>query len=239
VLNTEAKQTPGLVPFSMKRLGKGYAILLNFTLSTAAMNCKDGTYDSFMRDLIAACGVNSSLKTEGLPADSVTRIRKGDGFDLIGFTNGRMANNGIDGGDVTVTLPKEGYVYEVGKGAVGNSREFKFQFSPVFKLFTVFQQKQKNPDFKLSAEIARPGIPLQLDLMPFPKDRVYLLQIRNQKGELIRFRNESVTHEVICTDGKMKNFPVCFSYSDGKGGYTLTLTDIATGLKSVKNVDLN
>ncbi len=239
VLNTEAMQTPGLTPFSVKKLGKGYAVLLNFTLSTAKMNCQDGTYESFMRDLLAACGVRPALKTTGLPASSVTRIRKGNGFDLIGFTNREMASNGVDGGEVTVTLPQEGYVYEVGKGAIGKKQEFKFKFAPVFKLFAVFQQEQKTPDFKLSAEVATPGIPLQLDLTTFPTGRVYLLQIRNQKGEMIRFRNEAVTHEVICIDGKTKNFPVCFSFSDSKGQYTLTLTDIATGLKSEKIVQLN
>lgn len=238
VLNSEAMQTPGFMPFSVKKTGKGYAVLLNFTLSTAKMNCKDGSYDSFMRDLLAACGVKPALKTTGLPADSVTRIRKGNGFELIGFTNRKMAENGVDGGEVTVTLPQEGYVYEVGKGAIGKNQEFKFQFAPVFKLFTVFRQEQKAPLFKLSEEVAKPGIPLQLDLTPFQKDRVYLLQIRNQKGELIRFRNEAVTHEVICADGKTKSFPICFSYSDNKGQYTLTLTDIATGLKSVKTISL-
>jgi len=235
---SSAMVTPGIKPFSVRKYGKGQAVLLNFTLGTAKIGAKDGDFDKFMLDLLAACGVKPEIISGNLPPNSVVRVRKGDGFELVGITNRSMAMGGRDGGEMSLTFPSSSYIYEVGKGFMAQGKTGKFKFAPPFKLLTFFKSEQTAPPLKLSSSTVVPGTPVQLDLSPFAKGRIMLLQVRDGRGKLIRYRNEAVTHEVFKIDGKRKNRPIYFAYTDPKGKYEIMLQDVATGLKTRKIVVL-
>ena len=166
------------------------------------------------------------------------RVRQGRGFDLVGVTNRRLAAAGKDGGEMTVTFPKAGYIYEVGKGFVARGEAAKFKLAPPFRLFASFAAEQKPPPLRLSATTASPGAALNLDLSGFAPGQVLLLQVRDPQGRLVWKRSEAVTHEVFEVNPREKTRPIHFAYTAPAGKYTVTLTDVATGLSSKANVEL-
>ena len=237
-LVSEAPVTPGIAPFTVRRYGKGHAVLLNFPLANAKLSAKGDTFDRFMLDLLAACGVAPTVKVTGLPDESIVRVRQGRGFHLMGLMNRRLAVGGRDGGAVTVTFPKAGTIYEPGKGRVARGRTVTCTFAPPFKLFAIFPTPQQPPTLRLSSTTARPGTPITLDLSPFAPGRVLLVQIRDAGGHLIRPRSEAVVHEVFEVDPRQKTRPIYFAYNAPKGTYKLTLTAVVTGLASQASIDL-
>jgi hypothetical protein len=236
-LTSEASMTPGLPPFTVRKYGQGQAVLLNFTLATARLDAPE-QFDRFLLELLAACGVTPTVKTEALPPESIVRLRQGEGFDLVGLTNRRLANRGHDGDEVTLTFPESGYLYEVNKGFVGKQNSVKFRFAPPFKLFTRFATEQTAPPLRLSANTATPGTPVRIDLSPFAAGRVLWLQIADPEGQRVWKHSETVRHEVIEVNPRQRTWPLHFAYNAPRGTYTLTLTDVATGLSSQAKMEL-
>jgi hypothetical protein len=235
---TDALTTPGIKPFSIHKFGKGQAVLLNFSLGSAKIGSDNKQFNTFMLNILVACKIKTDLKITNLPQDSVIRIREGDGFELIGFTNRRLAKSGKNGENVTVTLPEKRYIYEVDSGLLKHSNSFTFKFAPAFKLFSAFDHEQSAPKIKLSSKTAKPGTPLILDISSLPKGRIMRLQVFDKEGKNILYRNEAVTHEVFETDGKMIKKLIHFAYNYPKGNYKINLTDIATGLNSSETITL-
>ena len=153
----EASSFPGIAPFTVRRHGKGRAVLLNFTLATAKLHCEPGAMDKFLLELLGACGIKPTVKTTGLPVESVVRVREGKGFELVGLTNRALALAGKDAGEGTLTFSKPGYIYEVGKGLAVKGDNVKFQFAPPFKLYALFDRSRKPPRSSCPARWRAPG----------------------------------------------------------------------------------
>ncbi len=258
----------GLAPFAVRKIGKGQAVLLNFTFASARDSGNSAAFDKFMLDMMSACGVSPSVRLEGLPPESIVRVRQGEGFELVGVTNRRMASAGENGKEnVLLKFPENGYIYEVWQGeddparmvdfnstfdemrkAVDSLCEMKgrvvkggsvsFKLSPPFRLYSFFKDEQQAPPMKLSGGTAVPGRPLELDLSPFPPGRVLCLQIRDKDGRLVNPRCEAVTREVFEVAPGRPKHLIYFPFNAPKGEYGLTLRDVATGLSSMAKVKL-
>ena len=63
------------------------------------------------------------------------------------------------------------------------------------------------------------------------------MQPHDPQGRLVYPRSEATTREVFETTGQ-KEFPIHFAHNDPKGKYSLTLTDVNTGLSSRAEVTL-
>ncbi len=237
-LTSEAPMTPGLPACTVRQYGKGQAVLLNFTLGAAYLNTSAQEFSQFVTDLLAACGITPSIKTEGLPPGSILRVRQGRGFDLVGVLDRKLAKAGKDGGEMTLTFPEAGYIYEVGKGFVAQGDTVKSKLAPPFRLFTRFSTEQKPPALRLSATSAKAGDAVELDLTVFAPGQVLLLQVRDPQRQLIWKRSESVTHEVLEVDPQETARRIHFPYNGALGQYTVTLTDAATGLSSRRTVEI-
>lgn len=230
----------GLPTMQTRQVGKGRAILMNTTLAGISAAYSDpGKYAAFMKDFAADIGMRAGFAHSGLPAHgSMIRHSTGPGFDMIAFANEPMAEDGKGTGKVTVTFPNPGYIYECMQGFVREGDTLTCEFDPPFKFFTCFPEKQQPPAIRLSATATEPGRPIWLDLEGYPAGRVMNVVLRDHEGRLVRPRSEISVHERVTVGGSRKAFPIHFSFDDPKGRYTLTVTDVATGLKSDARIAL-
>ncbi|MDD5705902.1 MAG: hypothetical protein PHR35_08250, partial [Kiritimatiellae bacterium] len=231
----------GLPTMQARQVGKGRAILMNATLAGISAAYSDpGKFAAFMQDFTADIGMRAGFAHSGLPAyGSMIRHSAGPGFEMIAFANEQMVKDGKGAGRVTVTFPKRGYIYECMRGFVREGDTVACEFDPPFKFFTCFPERQQPPAIRLSAGEAEPGRPVWLDLSAYPTGRVMNVVLRDRKNRLVRPRSEISVHERVTVDGIRKTFPIHFSFDDPKGRYTLTVTDVATGLKSEARIRLN
>lgn len=230
----------GLPTMQERKVGKGRAILMNCTLAGINTAYSDpAKFGAFMNEFAADIGMKPEIKFSGLPAyGSIIRHSAGNGFDMIAFANEEMVKAGKGKGKVSATFPRKGHLYECMKGFVSEGDTVECEFDPPFKFFTCFPTRQNPPEIKLSATETTPGKPLLLDLTGYSKGRVMNVVLRDTKGNFIRPRSEISVHERVKIDDSRKVFPIHFSFDDAKGDYTLTVTDVATGLKSERKVTL-
>ena len=230
----------GIAPMTERQVGKGRAILMNFTLAgMASALSTPGKFDAFMDRLADKLKLRPQLKFSGLPGGSIIRLSHGDGFNMVAFANNAMSEAGKGEGEVTVTFPKSGHIYEVAKGFVKQGDTVTHRVRPAVQVFHLLRAGAGRPgDQAFKRHTATPGVPLQLDLFPFAKGRVLNLQLLDAKGGNPRPRNEISVHERIMVDGEREFSPIHFAYTDPKGEYTLRLMDVATGLVSTRKITL-
>ncbi|MHB9056993.1 MAG: hypothetical protein ACYC2P_12730, partial [Paludibacteraceae bacterium] len=223
--------TPGMKPFLVTNYGKGDAVLLNFSLSTAANTCdKTASLDKFLLDLLNSVGIIPPVVPSNIDKqDAIVRVRSGKGFQLIGLLAGK---NDI-GKPVNLTLPEKVYFYQPGKGYLAHSNKIDLQLTPPFQLLSCFEQKQSHPEIKLSTVDVTPGNVVTLDFNNFLNGTVLLLQIKDPEGKRLMLRNQ-----VITVNEKHKNALIHFAWNDAPGIYTVILENVATGLQSHQTVTL-
>lgn len=221
----------GTKPFAVRHYGKGDAILLNFSLSSAGTTCsKDASLTQFLLDLLAEINVEPSVTVTGINTeDAIIRIRKGNGNIVIGL----LAGKNDKGKTAVVTIPIKAYVYEPGVGYITRGKRIKIKLDKPFKLISCFEEKQLPPSIELSDNVAVPGKPLNLDLADFKDGTVLFLQMRNPTGDMLPLRKK-----VIIVNKDNQTYPIYFGFNDLKGNYTLVLADVASGLKSEKQIKL-
>lgn len=235
----KVKGVKEIPPMTERKVGKGQAILFNFSLSQLREAMGDSEkFDAFMRRFMERIEAKSPLKIGGLPKNSIIRLRHKDEFDLLAFANDGMASIGKGSGDVTVSFPKKGYIYRIGQGFLRKGDTVTVPFDPPFVFLTRFDKKQSPPEIILDSQETSLGKTIHLDISVFEKGRVMTAKLFDPSGKLIRPRNESHVHELIVIDGKEQRFPIHFSYDDLPGEYELVLTDVATGLSSKKKINL-
>ncbi len=233
------KGVEGLPPMQERKIGKGRAILLNFTLADLMSNMgSTDKYNRFVADFLSSLNLKPLLKSEGLPPGSFIRLSHGDGFSMIAFANDAMSADGRGGGKVSVTFPKPGFIYEAMKGYLTQGQTATVSFDPPFRFITCFKERQVPPALNFSSSIATPGQALLLDLTGLTVNRVYNLEIYDPQNKFAVPRNEIGSRLIITPDGKSRTFPLHFAYSDLKGVYKIVLTDVATGLSSNSNITL-
>jgi hypothetical protein len=210
--------------------GKGLALLLNFGLGAAAQSAGAETpFDTFMTDLLALGNVKPSASIEGVNGErSVLRVRSAKDFDVVGF----VASDPADlSKKATVKWAEKRHVYEIGKGYLGEFKQWDTFMDTPLKLFGLFTSKQESPVLALSSGVAKPGMPLTLDLTQLLPGAVVRLQILRPDGTLLWDRPE-----VIVNDGKKQSHEIWFAYNTPLGEYRVVLTDVCTSLKSEKMV---
>lgn len=229
----------GITPMKERKVGKGKAILMNFSLASivAGTNSTDD-FNKFMSRFLKELGLSPLLDSKGLPPGSIIRLSRGSGFHMIAFANDDLSAGGQKGGDVTVTFPKPGYIYEAMKGFIREGQTVTLPLDPPYRFLTCFDTRQQPPALRTDSASATPGKPLLLDLRPFPPNRILSLEIFDPQGRLLVPRNEIGSRLLIVPDGRKESFPVHFAYSDPKGVYKLVLTDVATGLSSSISINV-
>jgi Beta-galactosidase trimerisation domain len=228
-----ALSTPGIEPFTVTQYGKGKAILLNFTLSTAMNSCKDpARFDRFMFNLLNAAGVSSDVKISGVDRLSPhlrIRIREAPGIKVIGILN-EVKDIGRE---VTFKLTNKGYFYLPGSGYVGYGDSLKVKLTSPFQLVNIFDQQQQPPFIKLSSNTVSPGQAVKLQLNSFTPGTILFVRIKNPAGKTLTLRDQVIT----VTDNS-KSVALHFAYTDKPGIYNIKVTDVATGLTTEKKITL-
>lgn len=229
----------GIEPMRERKVGKGRAILMNFTLAgvISAMNSMND-FNAFMAGFLSGLGIEPLVKSTGLPSGSIIRLSHGNGFDMIAIANDAMSTNAQSGGEVSLTFPEKGYIYEVMKGFIAHDRTVKVTLDPPYRFITSFKKVQPPPEIKLDKTVAIPGHVLNLDIGGFPAKRIHTLEIYDPQGKILVPRNEIGSRLRIVPDGKSNSFPIRFAHSDPEGTYKLVLTDVATGLSNTASIVL-
>ena len=216
---------PGVKPFRWKAFGKGGAVRLNFTLSSARISAGDAAYDAFVQTLFDLKGIRIAESVGGI--SPVFRVRELNGMRLAGF----KTNTKDLGKRVTVDFGSEGFVYEVDRGFVGKTAKVELaKLDCPFKLYSSFASEQVAPPVPVAARAAA-GDTLTVATDALRKGSVYRLTVRDPKGREIEHRAV-----VFTADGKALKLQ--FPYDDEPGIWTVALRDIATGLEGTAKVKL-
>ena len=227
----KANTIVGLKPFTIKPYGKGEAILLNFDFPSVDATCsKNASLDKFMLNLLAELKVKSSVKISGInKKGSIIRVRENKYCTLIGILTDKYEI----GKKVTINMDHKKYLYAPGEGFIKYAKSISVNLNQPFKLLACFNEPQEKPQLNLSAQSVKPGEALYLNLLKFKQGTVLLVQIRNPKGKMLTLRKK-----VIIIDKESKNYAINFAFNDLGGEYTVILTDVASGLKSEKQIKL-
>jgi hypothetical protein len=227
----KALTTPGLPLVRIQKLGKGTAILLNFSFSSARDTACGGTsFKQFLLSILAAENIKPYATLASIaPGGRMIRIRQGNGFTLVGL----LCNKDELGKTVELSVPQTAYVYEVGRGLVGHESSWSFKLDSPFKLFTLYDKEQSKPEFSLGSGSASPGNVLNADISKIPCGTVLFVQIIGTDGNSLPMRDQ-----VIVADDKTKSFDIIFAYGDKPGRYTVRAKSINTGLVADVEVEL-
>ena len=223
--------TPDLPPMQIREVGKGKAILLNFSFASARNTACDGTsMQKFLLELLAAAKVAPYVKLDGINTDNIVlRTRAGNGFQLIGL----LCDKKDIGKTARFTVPRDAYIYETGKKLVAHSSTWTFDLDVPFKLFTLYDKEPVAPEFSLEAREAFPGQKLKADIAAIPRDTVLFVQIKGPDGVVL-----PLCDQIIVVDGKTQAFDLVFAYGDKPGEYTVCVKSVNTGLETQQELTL-
>jgi hypothetical protein len=222
-------QSPEAPVFAAREVGKGEAILLNFNLGSAHNTTQDkDSFDQFLLDLLKLGHVAPEIAISGLSSDqAILRVRQDGANQVIGV----LAAPGDAGHVLTLRLPQTGWIYEVNKGFLGHAAQWQAKLDTPFKVYSVFPEKQKAPDLKLSRSRASAGEGVLLDTARLSPDGIYRVDIFAPSGELIKDRTHVFTGANPGNVGEIR-----FAYNDAPGDYRVVLTDVRTGLQASREV---
>ena len=221
--------TPDLPLLSVRPLGKGKAILLNFQLR----QCPE---HGLWRNVAQQVSRSSSILREddALPRGrgegaepKIVRIRDGGNFKLIGL----LCDRGDIGKELKLTIPDKAYLYEVGKGSLGRCQSWNAKLDIPFKLFAIYDAEQKAPEFALGAKELAAGGTLKADISKIPPGTVLSVKIKDPDGATLPLRDT-----VVVVDGKTASFDIRFACSDKPGKYSICVKSVNTGLESTAGV---
>lgn len=225
------RTAPGLPLLYVKRAGKGAAILLNVNLSAFESTPRDGaSTDELLAGVLSAAGIAPVYTVSGAEsAQNVLKIRSGKGFDLVGF----LAPEDQRGKTVTFTAPERSYVYEADSGVVGWVQSWQAALETPFRLYTVFHNKPAKPVIKLDRKRVAPGEIVQLRLPKTPVGCIVRVELSSPDGVGLPLRTRVFRAGVDAGADRLR-----FAYTDAAGKYTVTVTDVRTGLKDTVKIRL-
>ncbi|MBO7722096.1 MAG: hypothetical protein J6T01_06800, partial [Kiritimatiellae bacterium] len=188
--------------------------------------------DEELLAIVGTAGAKQTEFVEGLEwSRTVLRTRVLGDMKCVGFTC-RTKNIGRK---VTLGFGREGYIYEVDSGYVGTGDKVTVEsLEKPFKLYAQFTAEQKLPEYPADrCEIAA-GEKVNFETKALRKGSVYRLTVSDPEGKAIKCRER-----LICADPvKEPKIEVQFPYNDRAGGYSVSLTDIATGLTGVSKINV-
>lgn len=164
-------------------------------------------YDGRMQAILSSRGISNHESISGLPlAQTVFRVRETKGVRLVGF----KTDTGALPAEVSISLDRPGYVYEVDRGFVGHTDRIAVKATVPFMLFAVFDERQEKPD-----------------LLRLRQGGVYRLMAFGPDGREILHRAK-----VFRADAQADVLEDFFIPLDEQPGTTSRIRDIATGLES-------
>ena len=221
--------------FQVRELGKGRAILLNFTLQMAETTAaKETPFNKFVLDLLKVAGVESR-HTVSLPDSSgIVRFRTGKGFELVGA---HVSDSTVKAkGKGEILLPSERFIYACGVGFVGKTNKISLDFSASpLELFSLFESKQAAPEVSVARK-SKLGSAAEFDLSAIPDGRTLLIEVFAPGKEKQKPWPE---RNAVVDTGKTRKHPFHFAYNDAPGTYRFVITDMVTGLKTEKTISVD
>jgi Beta-galactosidase len=226
----KALSAPGQKIMQLRNVGKGRAILLNFTLGAAASTASESTpCDAFLVSLLKTVDIKPPVKITGVPGENrVIRVRQGNGIEVVGM----LADKNDLGKKARFIFNRKVWIYEPGKGLVKQGRSCQTVIKLPLKILCLFNRKQTAPNVAVDKTQIAPGGKVKLNLSSIRKGAVLLLQIKAPNGKFLSLRRRVIVNN----DNADKVVP--FAYNDQPGAYSLILTDIATALKKTIKVIL-
>ena len=216
---------------AVRSYGKGFAVLLNFTLPMAEVTADAATpFDAFVRNLLKGGGTRLDGSVRLPDPNGMVRIRAGKGFRLIGA---HVADSfTASGGKGSIGLPAPKHIYRCGSGYLGKSSEIKLDFSrSPLELFAVFEEKQPGMSFKAPAS-AKAGERIVFDFRGMPANRILHLEVFDPAGKPMLRRN------LVVDTAKEKEGIFLFSFHDPAGVYRFLATDLLTGASKEQKITL-
>lgn len=229
---SKALSCRGIPVFSVKKIGKGKSILLNFCFSSAQSSAtSENSLNQFLSDFLAAENISPSAKVDGIEVNEkfMLRTRAGNGFKVIGLLCGE---NEI-GKNAKLVLNKEGFLFRTGKGFLGQGTSFDFKVECPFMLFTVYEKMPEAP-LVTGENQASPGRPLKLEIKGCAEGSILRIQSIAPSGKPFPLRDKITVADI---KGNAEN--IHFAYNDPCGIWIIKVTDVNTGLYTEKHVVLN
>lgn len=217
----------GNEPFRWKAVGKGGALLLNFTLGSARVAAGTESFDRLMQTIFDMKGIAIAESVSGF--QPVFRVRQLRDMRLAGF---KTTPKDL-GRRVALDFGSEGWVYEVDKGFVGRTARVEIaRLDSPFKLFASFAAEQPAPQAVVGNAAIAAGASVTVPTDKLRKDSVYRLMVLDPQG------GEIPNREIVFACD-LKPVRLQFPYSDTPGRYAIVLRDIATGLETRQPIVLS
>lgn len=215
--------------FQVSQYGKGYGILLNFTLKSLfnSMNNQE-EFNKFLAFLLSLCGIEKDVEIKDFKG-MIGRIamRENPEFKILGI----LLYTGAKGEKLRVSFKnnEDFYVYKVDEGFFGKSNILteQIQSYPHLLLFSLFEQKQDIPYVSLQKSEIKRGEKIYLKFEE-KRNRIYRVQLL--------LGNNEIYNKIIQSEKTDLEIPI--AYNEIPGVYSLTITDVITGLKNIINVKI-
>ncbi len=225
----KALSAPEQKVMQIHKIGKGQAILLNFTLGAASSTASAQTpIDHFLASLLKSTGITPPVKVTGLPgANRIIRVRQTGDIEVVGV----LADKNDLGKTASMDFGRKLWIYQAGKGLIANAATIKPAFKLPLQVYCGFNTQQQAPAVSADKAVIAPGGKIKFSLAKVRKGAVLFLQIQAPDGKILGLRSR-----VIENNGT-PDIVVPFAYNDKKGSYQIMLTDVATNL--VKAIKIN
>lgn len=233
----------------INKVGKGQAVLLNFTswsYPNIAEHAGPDDAISLIRALFTDAGLRrplTLLDANGRPHRNLeaVRWRTGKGVDVVALhgpdrdtwpdVSPAVAPPPFDGLDtpipVTVRLPGSRHVYEIRTGrSYGRTDEFTTGLRPWWATFLVLSDRELSPPVLAAArETVTRGETLKIEARVSSGEAVHALRIRIMDPD----GNEApwFSRSLLVEDGR-KQFDVPIAHNEQTGTWTITATDLYT-----------
>lgn len=224
----KALQHPTDALMQVRPYGRGQGILLNFNFAIVESSADPALpLGGFLDKVLRQHGVGNSYQ---LDREADFRVRRGAGFELLGV-RGQDADVQA-GAAFTIRLPQSRFVYECGRGLVGEVDRIAARYAgQSLYLYSCFGEAQRPPQVNMPARVAL-GSVVPLDFRGLPSGRVLSLRVQGPNGEELPERG------LVLDTARKTEAQLQFAWNDQPGTYRLTLQDVTTGLQQELALEL-
>lgn len=224
-------QSPEAPVFTVRDVEKGTTVLLNFNLGSAYNTATEkDDFDRFMLNLLKLGNIAPQVSISGLSSNhNILRVRENAAGQVVGV----LASADQIGHDMTLHLPRAGWVYEVNKGLLGHAARVQAKLDTPFKLYSVFTQKQNPPVLKLRRNRISTGQHVSFDTAQLSPLGVYRVDILSPQGKAVQGRTKIFKGSRTGQANEIR-----FAFNDVPGRYQVVLTDVRTGLQTIRVLNL-